>query len=60
MSEYLMLEDPQLTTRTFTAYLPFLRRVARGRVPRLRRSATVPLFDAEHGCKQRSRGTQRR
>jgi len=29
------------------------------RVPRLRRSATVPPFDAEHGCKQRSRGTLR-
>jgi len=28
------------------------------RVPRLRRSATVPPFDAEHGCKQRSRGTR--
>jgi hypothetical protein len=27
------------------------------RVPRLRRSATVPSFGAEHGCKQRSRGT---
>jgi len=25
----------------------------------LRRSATVPPFDAEHGCKQRSRGTRR-
>jgi len=28
------------------------------RVPRLRSSATVPPFDAEHGCKQRSRGTR--
>jgi hypothetical protein len=28
------------------------------RVPRLRRSATVPPFDAEHGCGQRSRGTR--
>jgi len=28
------------------------------RVPRLRRSATVSPFDAEHGCKQRSRGTR--
>jgi hypothetical protein len=25
----------------------------------LRRSATVPPFDAAHGCKQRSRGTKR-
>jgi len=28
-------------------------------VPRLRRSATVPPFNAEHGCKLRSRGTHR-
>jgi hypothetical protein len=27
-------------------------------VPRLRRSATVMPFDADHGCKKRSRGTQ--